>query len=99
MKMWGKSKASNLYYSKEAADEDYSCAVKITDEEILVEYKDEDGALVQYRGKNNGTGHFELSAPEFDGKATLHMFPDSQLLEGSWIEGGVRGMWRIKLFF
>ncbi len=61
----------------------------------IVEYED-DGAK-QYCGPNNGTDHFELKATDGDGHASLHRFPDSIILEGSWKEGGVRGMWKIKL--
>jgi len=75
------SKMSSLYYSKVRADE-IPCLVKMTENEILVEYEDDDG-LVQYQGKNQGNGHFELRAQSFDGRATLHMFPGSTILEGS----------------
>ncbi|TAM17846.1 MAG: hypothetical protein EPN62_19790 [Candidimonas sp.] len=86
---------TTLHHSDDEASENDTCVVKITDDEILVEY-DDDG-LVQYRGENDGNGHFVLTAPEVDGKASLHRFPDSQTLEGSWVEGGYRGMWRIEL--
>jgi hypothetical protein len=39
-------------------------------------------------------GHFELRGENFDGHASLHMFPGSSVLEGSWAEEGERGMWR-----
>ena len=84
-----------LFYSDEVATEDFPCAVKITDTEILVEYQDE--GFIQYRGNNNGTGHFELHAPELKGHASLHMFSESTILEGSWVEGSYRGMWKIRL--
>lgn len=95
MQIWRNSKMSTLYYSDWPASEDHPCVVKIDDNEILVEY--ENDGIVQYKGRNTGTGHFELHAPKVKGKASLHMFPNSSLLEGSWIESGYRGMWRIKL--
>jgi hypothetical protein len=69
--------------------------VKITDDEILVEYDDE--GLVKYRGPNDASGHFLLAAPDVEGRASLHRFPDADILEGSWVEAGYRGMWRIEL--
>lgn len=95
MTIWNNSRMTILYYTSDVASQNFPCVVKITDEEILVEY-DDDG-LVQYRGANDGTGHYVLTAPEVDGRASLHRFPESELLEGSWVEGGVRGMWRVEL--
>jgi hypothetical protein len=91
------SKLTTLHYSDEPAWENYPCIVKITDKEILIEYHDEDRGTVQYRGLNDGSGHFELSSKVTSGRATLHMFPKSTVLEGSWIEDGARGMWLIHL--
>lgn len=96
MAIWRNSKMTSLYYSEEAADEDYPCIVRVDDEGILVEYEDSKG-VKQYCGKNSGNGHFELHAPEVKGKASLHMFPGASILEGSWVEAGYRGMWRIEL--
>ena len=95
--IWNKSKMTSLYYDADVADENYPCVVKITDEEIVVEYLGEANALVQYRGHNDGSGHFELHATTVGGRGTLHMFPSANRLEGSWIEDGARGMWRIEL--
>lgn len=93
--IWNKSKMACLYYSKDMADEQWPCVVRITEDEILLEY-DDDG-VVQYIGKNTGNGHFELHSSEANGRATLHQFPFSQILEGSWVEDGERGMLRIEL--
>lgn len=93
--LWENSKMTTLYYDTTAASESYPCVVRISDSEILVEYDDE--GVVQYRGGNDGTGHFELRADAINGRATLHRFADARRLEGSWIEEGVRGMWRIEL--
>lgn len=97
MQVWSKCTAEVLYYDAEPAvtnEEGY--IVRLSDETIEVAYDDDDGPVC-YRGKNKGDGHFSLSAPEREGKASLHRFPDSNFLEGYWLEGGVRGMWRISL--
>lgn len=94
MEIWNNCTMTTLYHSEDASGE-YPCVVKIEGEHILVEY-DDDG-VVQYEGRANGEGHFELRAGGFDGRATLHRFPASTLLEGSWVEEGARGMWRIRL--
>lgn len=86
---------TTLYYDADAADENYPCVVKISDTDIVVEYQDQ--GIVQYRGKSDGSGHFELRADAVNGRGTLHMFPGAARLEGSWIEDGARGMWRIEL--
>ena len=87
--------AMTVYYASKDVAETWPCTVKITPEEILVEYDDE--GLVEYRGNNDGSGHFDLVATGVNGKATLHMRPGSGILEGFWIEDGERGMWRIEL--
>jgi len=57
-----------------------------------------------YTGRDMGGGHFKLDCNFGDGWATLHRFmPEhvdgevGQILEGSYNEGGHRGMWRIVL--
>lgn len=94
MAIWKQCTMTTLYHSADPS-EDYPCVVKIDDDEILVEY--EDGEYVHYIGKSNGDGHFELKGSGFDGRATLHRFPEASVLEGSWVEEGARGMWRIEL--
>lgn len=95
MPIWKNSKMTTLYYSADPASVDCPCVVKIDDNEILIEY--EDDGIRQYRGRNDGTGHFVLYAPDIDGKGSLHMFPEAIILRGSWTEGGERGMWSIQL--
>ena len=56
-----------------------------------------DGEHTSYRGQEQGPGHFELHGNGFDGRATLHMFEGSNILEGGWVEEGAKGMWRIRL--
>jgi hypothetical protein len=89
---------ADVYYSdgRSAIINDTGYIVRLTDETIEVAYDDDEGAVC-YRGKNKGDGHFELIAPERNGKASLHCFTDSSFLEGYWHEGDGRGMWRILL--
>lgn len=96
MLLWSNSKMSTLYYSDEFASENYPCEVKMDENEIIVEYEQDD-EYVQYRGKSIGNGHFELHCPDKNGRASLHMFPNSTILEGSWVEDTFRGMWKINL--
>lgn len=84
-----------LYYDDDANVGD-QCEVKIDERSIVVSYHDE-GGWVNYSGKNDGSGPFELSADGSDGRATLHMFPNSNVLEGYWVEENTSGMWRIEL--
>lgn len=94
MAIWNSSRMLTVYYAAFPSSE-RRCVVKMTDQEILVEYQD-DGTW-QYRGIAKGEGHFELSCPELQGKASLHMFSGSLVLEGSWVQDGERGMWCIQL--
>lgn len=92
--IWNNSRMQVLYFNETEADESWPCVVRISETEIVVEYQDE--STVIYKGANDGTGHFTLACDD-GSKATLHMFPGSDTLEGSWRENGDRGMWRIKL--
>lgn len=104
MTVWAHSQMTTLFYSADDAWENYSCIVEINSEHILVKYM-EDGVQVLYKGTNFGDGHFQLESVQTKGNATLHRHParndthisDSDILEGSWSEGGCRGMWRIRL--
>lgn len=73
---------------------DQPCEVTITNEFITISYVDA-GQTWHYKGQAKGAGHYELQAEGFNGRATLHRFEGSNVLEGTWIEDGVRGMWRI----
>lgn len=95
MHIWSKSIMTTLYRSSDPSTE-YPCVVKIENNDILVEYY-QNNRILQYKGKSNGVGHFELQAIGFYGRATLHRFMDSSVLEGSWIEEGCKGMWSISL--
>lgn len=97
MKIWKNCIADILYYSSDSAtmrNEGY--IVSLSDNDIKVAYDDERGAVC-YHGKHHGDGHFELTAPERDGRASLHRFPNSNYMEGYWLENNVQGMWRIEL--
>lgn len=99
--IWSKSTMAHLFYDNEEADEHEPCLVSLEDGVLVLEYDDEDSAgrpiRAHYRGAEQGEGHFQLACVETGGKATLHRFPGASLLEGSWTEGGYRGMWRITL--
>ncbi len=73
-----------------------SCQVKFEAGAITVEYMSA-GESITYQGHEKGPGHYELHAVGFDGRATLHTFDGSALLEGSWTEESAKGMWRIWL--
>jgi len=97
MEIHAKAHMETLFYDDSSAYENYSCTVKLNGPDITIEYEGDDGDLVYYKGQEHGDGHYELASKEVNGKATLHRFKDAKLLEGSWIENGARGMWRIRL--
>jgi hypothetical protein len=96
VQVWKNCSIDTLYYTDRPADVDEKGSiVRLTDDYLEVAY--DDGGPVVYRGKNNHDGHFNLIAPEVKGKASLHFFPNSNIMEGYWIEDGVQGMWRVRL--
>lgn len=97
MTIWKNCTVDVLFYDETPAyigEDGY--IVRLLDDAIEISYDDVEGAVC-YRGKNNGDGHFDLAAPERNGRASLHFFPNSHFMEGYWKEGDVRGMWRIHL--
>lgn len=85
-----------FHFGKEAA-ESHPCEVRIMDDgEIVVSYET-DSDFVLYKGEEQGAGHYLLECEEPQGRASLHRFPDSLILEGYWEEDGLKGMWRIEL--
>lgn len=72
------------------------CEVLIDGGRIVVSYKEE-GAQVVYEGEAIGEGHYRLACPSRSGRATLHRFPEDDVLEGSWSEGGEDGYWKVRL--
>lgn len=96
MSNWKQALMDTAYYGEDSAAVNEECEVLLEDGKLSVRYEDEDG-WVTYSGKENGEGHFDLFCPERDGRASLHCFPASALLEGFWREEGARGFWRISL--
>jgi hypothetical protein len=72
------------------------CEVRIAPGRIWVSYRTDEGPTV-YDGEETAPGHFKLLCPAQKGRASLHRFPDDDVLEGFWIEYGFQGMWRIQL--
>lgn len=75
----------------------HACEVRISGGTIAVSYIGEEIGVVVYEGTEVEPGHFRLTAPSVEGRATLHRFRDDNVLEGWWHEGGDEGMWRITL--
>jgi hypothetical protein len=82
-----------------AYDEGRPCDVRIGDGSIVVSYPDEEGpaGFVVYEGNEVASGHYALMAQAVNGTATLHKIPNEDILEGSWVQGGDEGRWRIDL--
>ena len=75
----------------------YDCEVRLEHGKIHVAYREGELQVV-YAGIEEGHGHYEVVAPLVKGRGSLHRLsakPD--LLEGSWVEGRLRGMWQISL--
>lgn len=89
------ARMDTLHYGCDA-DLGDACSVRLDDVRIRVEYA-LDGELTVYEGRAIGPGHYCLESPQVEGHATLHQVPNSRYLEGAWVEGGERGMWRIEL--
>jgi hypothetical protein len=96
---WVEATYDALFFDASTPHTDRTCQVLLHGGHIKVRYVDDDGNPVQYVGTENGPGHFELTAlmADGDGKATLHKFERSNVLEGYWCEGAIRGMWRIRI--
>lgn len=89
----------DFFYYDEGAELDVEGEVKFEDAKIIVSYAIQDGGYVVFHGVEKGRGHYELIAPNRNGKATLHMFEQSTILEGYCFdqEDDCQGMWRIRL--
>jgi hypothetical protein len=83
-------------YHGDGSDE-CECEVRLSGGTIAVDYEEEDGSRTVYEGSEVGLGHFRLASSSVKGKATLHRFEGSDMLEGFWSQGGYVGMWRIQL--
>lgn len=103
--MEGRYNASmeSVFYTADQASTDSDCVVTFNSKELRVEYLNHDENRVVYSGFDEGGGHYLLNSYVFEvGRATLHMFPDSRFLEGSWVvtgENGVKskGFWKITI--
>ena len=87
-----KNATTQIFYPEQQS----SCEVRIANSEIVVSYR-VGARLINYEGREVAPGHFELTAPRIRGSATLHRSPESDWLEGHWIEGEIEGMWRIHI--
>jgi hypothetical protein len=85
------AKMDATFYDKREALVDIPCKIDISNSLITVQYENSPG----YSGKEIGQGHFHLTCPELSGSATLHRFENSNVLDGYWVEEGVRGFWWI----
>jgi hypothetical protein len=72
------------------------CHVRIGLDEVSIIYEGDRGT-VTYKGKDKGGGHFTVYSYETKGYGTLHRLRGEPIFEGSWVESGSHGMWRIEL--
>jgi len=96
MAIWEKSIMEIAFQDRARPHETLGCHVAIDDQSIVVSYEREGHAVV-YQGGNNGNGNFVLACSESDGKASLHVVKNGELLEGYWMDSEVKGYWRISL--
>ena len=89
----------SIFYEDRPADLEIACIVALSDRELELKYDQEDGSFWSWKGDSKGDGHFVLFANQQRhlGRATLHRLPGSMYLEGYWLEGSYKGMWRVKL--
>lgn len=95
-----RSMICEIYYPGTDAMTEFEVELRLDDQELVISYEDEDSQgkplIVIYRGRNSGDGHFELRADGVEGRATLHKHPKHEVFEGTWIEEGAKGMWRLR---
>jgi len=87
----------NIVYADSSPSTSDDCMVRLdaTSRELRIYYEDHNGEEVVYVGAELGQGHWKLRCAANDGTASLHAFDGSDVFEGSWIESGAEGMWRI----
>ena len=83
-------------YEEDISESAFSCVVRIDEERIVVDYVDKD-LPCSYQGYAVEAGHFRLEKVGSHGEATLHRAKGDNFLEGYWVEGSRKGMWRIAL--
>ena len=107
--VWGGSVMACLYFDKRInhrnAYTDFPCRVTFRPGEQEIAYSN-DGPLragerpdMVYRGKEIGPGHYYLWNDRNGagkGNARMHL-AKANVLEGSWEEDGLRGMWMVIL--
>ncbi|HEY8063299.1 MAG TPA: hypothetical protein VIF40_01055 [Methylosinus sp.] len=84
------------WYMASGIVRNHPCEVRIDVSSVVVSFRYENINYV-CSGHEIAKGHFELKDPDRKAKATLHMKPDDDVLEGWWLEGGYDCMWRITL--
>lgn len=96
---WDNSTQEAFYTDSKLADrKNWRCSVRLGNGSIEVSYKDTEGRVILYTGRQIAVGHFELTAPSpTNGWASLYRFNGGRFLEGYWYEGDVHGLWRISL--
>ena len=87
-----KATMETFYWDSESDTSD--CEIVLRGNELVVSY-DDDGGPVIYKGVVTEWGYV-LNCAARRGRATLHRTSEFQF-EGSWTEGGSRGMWAIDI--
>ena len=95
MALWDDSECETFYADGRASATE-ACIVRISDGRIVVDANSTGGGWM-YEGEEVGSDHFRLTSSVQGGKATLHRCAGDEVLDGSWHEAGVYGMWRISL--
>ena len=96
MAIW-KNCTCDIYYQDEgAALRDPGYEVRIDGDELVISYEGDQG-WINYKGKDQGGGHYALTADVVNGRALVHRAPDAEIVEGCWDEDGCFGMWRFYL--
>lgn len=110
--VWAGSEMACLYFDKKEnsknAYTNYPCRVIFRPGEVEISYIEDyqvwshnskHAPQSVYKGKDDGDGHYYLwngkNGPS-KGNARMHL-GRSNVLEGSWEENGLRGMWMITL--
>ena len=96
MKRYSKSRM-DTFYKKGDASLHVECIVEISDDALVLMYRNTAGEFVEYVGEAQGPGHYLLRGKGFPSASTLHRIEDYLVLEGSYDEDGELGMWRILL--
>ena len=96
MTIW-KNCTCDIYYRDEGAElNDPGYEIRIDGDELVISYESEHG-WINYKGKDQGGGHYVLTADIVEGRAMMHRAPNAEIIEGCWEEQGCLGMWRFYL--